>query len=115
MKIIINSCYGGFGLSHEAVMLYAKLKGFKLYAFVDKRDENDNLKFTGKDRFKPYDGISKESIIYYATKPLKNGNYPDKSFFSDDDIPRTDPVLIKVIKPLEELLCVIFYIRKRSC
>jgi hypothetical protein len=27
MKVVINSCYGGFDLSHEAEMYYAKLKG----------------------------------------------------------------------------------------
>ena len=31
MKVVINACYGGFGLSHKAIMRYAELKGFKLY------------------------------------------------------------------------------------
>jgi len=29
-KVVINSCHGGFGLSHEAVVRYAELKGFDL-------------------------------------------------------------------------------------
>ena len=33
-SIVINACYGGFGLSYEAVMLYAKKKGMELYAYV---------------------------------------------------------------------------------
>ena len=32
MKIVINDCFGGFGLSHAAVMLYAELKGMVLYS-----------------------------------------------------------------------------------
>ena len=30
MKLVINTCYGGFGLSDEAMMLYAKKKGFEV-------------------------------------------------------------------------------------
>ena len=30
MKIVINNCHGGFGLSHEAMMLYAKKKYINL-------------------------------------------------------------------------------------
>jgi D-arabinose 5-phosphate isomerase GutQ len=31
MKVVINKCYGGFGLSSEAMHLYAKKKGITLY------------------------------------------------------------------------------------
>lgn len=31
MKIVINACYGGFGLSEKAVLRYAELKGLTLY------------------------------------------------------------------------------------
>lgn len=30
MKIVINSCYGGFGLSRKAIQMYADLKGIVL-------------------------------------------------------------------------------------
>lgn len=30
MKIVINACHGGFGLSKEAIEQYAKLKGIEL-------------------------------------------------------------------------------------
>ena len=39
MKIVINGCYGGFGLSHEAVLRYYELKGQKVYAIKDKFDD----------------------------------------------------------------------------
>ena len=48
MKVVINDCYGGFSLSYEAVMRYAELKGFKLYAYVDKYDKNGNRKIQGR-------------------------------------------------------------------
>ena len=31
MKIVINDCYGGFGLSNDAILRYAELKGVTLY------------------------------------------------------------------------------------
>ena len=31
MKVVINACHGGFGLSEKAVMRYAELKGLTVY------------------------------------------------------------------------------------
>ena len=48
MKVVINSSYGGFYLSLEAHILYAKLKGYNLitrgddtYQIFYKNEEND--------------------------------------------------------------------------
>ena len=35
MKVVINRCFGGFGLSDEAMQLYAAKKGIKLEGFYD--------------------------------------------------------------------------------
>jgi hypothetical protein len=32
VKVVYNACYGGFGLSHEAIMRYAEIKGITLYS-----------------------------------------------------------------------------------
>ena len=32
MKVVINKCYGGFGLSHEAIMLYSDAAKLNLKA-----------------------------------------------------------------------------------
>ena len=55
MKVVINSCYGGFSLSDAGIARYTELKGAEL--------PND---------------------------------------FYDRDIPRDDPILIKVIQELKE-------------
>lgn len=35
-KVVYNNCYGGFGLSHAAIMRYAELKGITLHPKVGK-------------------------------------------------------------------------------
>ena len=72
MKVVINRCWGGFGLSHEAVMRYAELKGF------------ENFRFEEGKFFSNY---------YYIGNDL---------FFSQYGIERNDPVLIQVVEELGE-------------
>lgn len=104
-KIVINQCYGGFGLSHKAMMLYAKLSGFKLYPVVEIREKKGKAwsrgtnKYTNyvneKSKYNPYD------FIFYLTKPLlKGGFYENDSWFRDDDIKRDDKNLVKVVEKL---------------
>lgn len=96
-EIVINRCWGGYGLSHEAIMLYAKLKGFKLYPFVDEKREELGTKYI------PYTGQKDVFLVHYSKTPLtKDGKYEESSYFSDSHIERDDPILIKVVKELKE-------------
>lgn len=70
-KIAYNQAYSGFSLSHEAIQLYAKLKGIRLYS------REAELGFTS----------------YYTDPAFEN-------YWSDLDIPRTDPALIETIEKL---------------
>lgn len=86
-KIVINKCYGGFGLSQRAVMEYARLKGITLYA-----DTSSSL------------------VTHYYTVPLdevkrceQEGTESFNSvYFSDIDIERDDPFLVQVVEQLGE-------------
>lgn len=99
MKIVINKCFGGFGLSHEAIMLYAKLSKFKLYPFVAKMTNNGNMDYKHFESYHGQDCI----VCHYSKKPLKkDGTYIEDSYFSNNDIERNDPILIKVVKKLGE-------------
>jgi len=103
MKIVINKCFGGFGLSYEAVMLYAKLKGISMYVFKEKRNPDGSLiSYKEKNRYELYNPKKdkKPFIIYYSTKPLKNGNYEENSYFSEIEIKRDDPILVQVVEKL---------------
>jgi len=78
--IVINACHGGFGLSCKAMMLYAKLKGIKLYF---KKDYN--------------------GLIHYSTKPIKDVcRIENDDYFNDCDIKRDDSILVRVVGELGE-------------
>ena len=72
-EVVINVCFGGFGLSEEGVREYLKRKGKTLYVKSDKY------------HFK-----------HYYTSP----DMTDKSYFYDRDIKRDDPDLVAVVKEL---------------
>jgi hypothetical protein len=62
MKVVIDRCYGGFGLSHEAVMRYFEIKGITVYP-----EQGEGVwKFWTYWTVKPEDRIeSKEGKDYY--------------------------------------------------
>ena len=99
MKIVINSCYGGFGLSHKAVMRYAELKGIKLYPWTD----DSTLNCYNCSNFEELVLNHPESLFVHYTKVPKEEFYKgnkDDNYFSNYDIERTDPILIQVVEEL---------------
>ena len=75
MKIVINTCYGGFGLSDEGVERYAKLKGHMTWR---------------------EDGVFSSS--FYIDPP---GTKNRRGIWSWE-IKRDDPDLVKVVEELGE-------------
>ena len=93
-KVVINRCYGGYGLSDEAVMRYAELSGITLYP------QND--KFCTSFYLCPpeeYEAIYEQERKNLDISPdrFKRSN---ELYFSIGDIPRDDPTLIRVIEEL---------------
>jgi hypothetical protein len=76
MKVVINRCFGGFGLSHEAIMKYAAVAGIDMIAVP-----NDSSLL-------PYN--------YYV------GSVSDENYWSEYDLDRTDPNLVKVVEQMGE-------------
>ena len=93
MKVVRK--YGGFNLSHKAILLYLKLKGFtpywKRYEAIEKYHPNYDPEETG-------------NLVHYGTRP----DFMDKEkgyigyFNPTISIERTDPILIQVIEGLKE-------------
>ena len=73
-EIVINKCHGGFGLSHEAEMLYLKL------AMID---------YTTEDR------LSRDETTRLGPQPMIDG-----VVWVSSNLKRDDPVLVSVVKRL---------------
>ena len=76
-EVVINTCFGGFGLSHEAIMAYSELALLNLLAVPR------------ESSLIPYD--------YYL-----DGIQEEEHFWTDSWIKRDDPDLVKVVKSLGE-------------
>jgi len=76
-KVIINVCYGGWGVSDEGVLEFAKRSGFKLWT-MDSGYGDTN--FYMKDP----EGLTDEE--------------QNDEFFWSGDIDRTDPILVAMVE-----------------
>jgi hypothetical protein len=98
-KIVINTCYGGFGLSYDGVMLYAKYAGIDLrahvYAFSNGcRDLNKPVEYDPK--------IHSQYDICYSIISTNDGcTQPNRRFYVSA-INRDDPILVRVVEELGE-------------
>lgn len=93
MKVVINKSHGGFGLSHDAVMLYAKKKGITLYC--EHNSYYNNYFLCPVDEYKK---IEAEERL----KPIGSNRYEKANAlsFSYHNMVRTDLVLIEVVEEL---------------
>ena len=94
MKVILNKCYGGFGVSEKAYRLYAKKKGIDLYLYVweygkrHRKIEHDDGRHT----------------VYYFTKDFGEEVYFQKEDWDYhlylDCAHREDKALIECVEEL---------------
>jgi len=94
-KIVYNACYGGFGLSHKAMMRYAEIKGITLYPH---RDEKFGMTSYYLCPVEEFDRIIAEE----RDTPVAPGRFSRSSalYFNDRDIDRADPALVQVVEEL---------------
>lgn len=98
MKVILNKCYGGFDVSKEAYMLYAKKKGLKLYQYASDFVSNKKCIYTranDETLFKNYFIKDMGDNI-----EINNEDYKKYNLYLDDEH-RQDPILIEVVEELE--------------
>ena len=97
-NVVINRCFGGFGLSDEAVREYAKLKGFDVFGYVNPpHDFNSYVRIEN----------SLNSFLTYWVKEDAGDNPTNEEinkveWLHQRDIPRDDEALIKVVKTLKK-------------
>ena len=98
MKIVVNKCFGGFGLSPIAIKEYLKLKGKEAFFYIQSK-----YKFRGGiNEYKKVLLDERHHITYVSTKDLGDttNDIPDDYYFSIHDIKRTDVDLVKVVETL---------------
>ncbi|MHC5375611.1 hypothetical protein ACYSNU_17730 [Enterococcus sp. LJL120] len=110
MKIVLNKCFGGFGLSHKAKMEIFKRKGIIVFPYT----HIWNSKSIDRDYWERYEGQklgSSLSQIYYLEKDPDVENFvmnwedvSNKFGFVDDDYDETemrnDETLVTVVEEL---------------
>jgi hypothetical protein len=96
MKVVINRCFGGFGLSEKAMLAYANRKGITLYP------EKESALCTTYYTVPPERRISDPEDWHALTQEQRiahNEAYSGTVLY-DRDIPRDDPDLIAVVEEL---------------
>ena len=100
MKVAYNNCFGGFGLSHEATIEYAKIKGITLTAYNQTKYKHSG----GVDEYAKTSNPT-GMFVSYLTKDigstvdeLPEDLYYYKSFHDDES--RCDLDLIEIIERL---------------
>ena len=102
MKVVINRCYGGFGLSHEAVMRYFEIKGITVYP----EQGEDYWKFWTYWLVKPEDRVEdKEGEAFYSMSiedRIAYNKLRSEQTIYERDIERHDPALVQAVEELGE-------------
>lgn len=98
MKIVINRSFGGFGLSFEAVLLYAKIKNIKLYPYKIYQADRSSAIYK-----KVYHSIENDCIWLlndHGDIYINKGIHYD--IFSPYCIDRADMALVEAVHQLGE-------------
>ena len=96
-EIVINTCYGGFSLSHEAIMRYAEIKGYTLYPVKGKFSFSTYWKVPENERVKELPGLWNSHSL--EARQEYNKKYGEQTLYCRE-IPRDDPALVQVVKEL---------------
>ena len=96
MKVVINTCHGGFSLSHKGEQRYLELSGQRAYWYVMPiYSRQEFIRVDNIDDIKPIHNCwcttSDQGAVLY--------DYPDDVFYSRK-LERNDPILVQVVKEL---------------
>lgn len=99
MKIVINRCFGGFGLSDKAIEMIMERKGLNCYRY------EIQFKRNGEEYIR-VDNFSSGNLLgaYYTTADLgeRVSEIPNDKYWYYGRLERTDEDMISVIEELGE-------------
>lgn len=94
MKVILNKCFGGFGVSYEAVMMYCEKKGIDVYPYYSKSMHKYAIGKSDKM------SMNQRYFTEYFGDEVDGSDIDwNKSIHIGSDF-REDPVLIDVVETL---------------
>jgi len=96
-EIVVNKCYGVFGLSDKAIKRYAELKEFSIFTY------KENIRINKSNIYEYIENSDSVTFPVYVTKYLGEvfeDNIPSEYYFFDMDIPRDDLCLVQTVKEL---------------
>lgn len=91
-KIVINTQFGGFGLSRRGQGLYMARRSVKLFYYERVTDSDEGIKYV---RVAPTEDAM---FLYAVTKDLGEETKELSDYFSIDDIKRDDPDLVAIVE-----------------
>ena len=97
MKIIINKCYGGFGLSKAATLAYCEAKQIKVWH--EKQGEYDQYWLVPPEERLV---IANDFYSLPMDERIEFNKRCASQRFYDTSISRTDPALIEIVERLGE-------------
>ena len=101
MKVVINRCHGGFGLSKKAVERYHEIKGRKLW--VEQDSKYAALGIVHYWLVPPGQRVENREHEWHNMTMDEKKDYNDlcsEQNFYDRDLDRSDSVLVQVVKEL---------------
>lgn len=97
-KVVINSCFGGFSLSEEGVLHYARLK--RIQVWHEKGIFDTTVYWTVPPEKRP---PSQENFLSWTMEERKESNrLHNEAKIYDRDIDRDDPYLVQTVEDLGE-------------
>lgn len=110
MELVLNKCYGGYGLSHAAKMKILEKKGITVFPYLNvKTDDFEKSKYKKiSDQTLEEIGQSYPYVAYFQNDPVQDEivvdwmdkNRADYKGFDFDDLERFDKELVETVKEL---------------
>ena len=99
MKIVINTCFGGYSLSHRAMLTYCFLKGIEIWP--EKDDFYWDYWTVPPETRVPHKPPEEFYAMPLAARKAYNDAYTAQ-IICGSDIDRDDPILVQVVELLGE-------------